>query len=133
LPPRSEISIKVSTVSSELNEKNYRRITLINWSLTVPLLLIFAWPYYFICELSSVEKFISYPGSILFAIPFMLTILHGHVTMALGTLHRHHYYHWLSENPLTYGLLFHEILISTRFRLILLITSGLILLIASFL
>jgi hypothetical protein len=133
LPPRSEISIKVSTVSSELNEKNYRRITLINWSLTVPLLLIFAWPYYFICELSSVEKFISYPGSILFAIPFMLTILHGHVTMALGTLHRHHYYHWLSENPLTYGLLFHEILISTRFRLILLVTSGLILLIASFL
>jgi len=132
LPPRSEISIKVSTVSSELNEKNYRRITLINWSLTVPLLLIFAWPYYFICELSSVEKFISYPGSILFAIPFMLTILHGHVTMALGTLHRHHYYHWLSENPLTYGLLFHEILISTRFRLILLVTSGLILFIASF-
>ncbi len=120
-------------MSSELNEKNYRRITLINWSLTVPLLLIFAWPYYFICELSSVEKYVSYPGSILFAIPFMLTILHGHVTMALGTLHRHHYYHWLNENPLTYGLLFHEILISTRFRLILLITSGLILLTASFL
>jgi hypothetical protein len=116
-----------SAVSSELNEKNYRRITWINWSLTVPLILIFAWPYYFICELNSIDKLISYPGSILFAIPFMLTILHGHVTMALGTLHRHHYYRWLDENPFTYGLLFHEILISTRFRLVLLILSGLIL------
>jgi hypothetical protein len=115
-------------VSSELNEKNYRRITLINWSLTVPLLLIFAWPYYFICELASIVKYISYPGSILFAIPFMLTILHGHVTMALGTLHRHHYYRWLSKKPFTFGLLFHEILISTRFRLSLLVLSGLILL-----
>lgn len=117
-------------MSSELSENNYRRIALINWSLTVPLLLLFAWPYYFICELASIDRYISFPGSILFALPFMVTILHGHVTMALGTLHRHHYYNWLGDYPLTYGLLFHEILISTRFRLVLLTLSFMILLAA---
>jgi len=60
---------------------------------------------------------IAYPGSIIFALPFMLTILHGHVTTAMGALHRHHYYNWLKDHPLTYGMLFHPIIISTRFRL----------------
>jgi hypothetical protein len=104
---------------SELTESNYKRIAMINWALSVPLLLIFAWPYFFLCELLSINKMLSFPGSILFGLPFMLTILHGHVTMAMGAAHRHHYYRWLAEYPLTYGLLFHFVIISTRFRLIL--------------
>ena len=104
---------------SELTESNYKRIAMINWALSVPLLLIFAWPYFFLCELLSINKMLSFPGSILFGVPFMLTILHGHVTMAMGAAHRHHYYRWLSDYPLTYGLLFHFVIISTRFRLIL--------------
>ncbi len=107
----------------ELNESNYKRIAFINWALSIPLLLIFAWPYFFICELFYIHKAISFPGSILFGLPFMLTILHGHVTMALGAAHRHHYYKWLSEFPFTYGLLFHSVIISTRFRLFLFMLS----------
>lgn len=108
---------------SELNESNYRRIAYINWALSVPLLLIFAWPFYFLCEIFGIHKAVSFPGSIVFGLPFMLTILHGHVTMALGAAHRHHYYSWLSEFPLTYGLLFHSVIISTRFRLLLFFIS----------
>lgn len=114
--------------SSELSESNYRRIAFINWALSVPLLLIFSWPFYFLCELFTITKAIAFPGSIIFGLPFMLTILHGHVTMALGAAHRHHYYSWLREYPLTYGLLFHSIIISTRFRLFLFFVSMILLL-----
>lgn len=108
---------------SELSDRNYRRIAIINWIISLPLLLIFSWPYYFVCEAFNIERVVSYPGSILFAMPFMITIMHGHVTMALGALHRHHYYNWIKNFPLTYGLLFHEILVSTRFRLALFVLS----------
>lgn len=112
---------------SELNEKNYIRICLINWLLTVPLMILFAWPYYFACSILNTEAFLSIPSSLIFATPFMLTILHGHVTMALGSVHRHHYYSWLESKPLSFGLFFHEVFVSTRFRLILLILSLIIL------
>ncbi len=115
--------------SSELSESNYRRIAYINWALSVPLLLIFSWPYFFLCELLYIHKAIAFGGSIIFGLPFMLTILHGHVTMALGAAHRHHYYSWLGEYPLTYGLLFHSIIISTRFRLFLFFLSLVVLLV----
>lgn len=116
-------------VSNELSEKNYRRISFINWLLSVPLLLIFAWPYYFLSGLFYIHKIIAFPGSIIFALPFMLTILHGHVTMALGAVHRYHYYNWLQEYPFTFGVLFHPVIISTRFRLFLFFISLIILVI----
>ncbi|MGF1670377.1 MAG: hypothetical protein ACFCU6_08015 [Balneolaceae bacterium] len=111
---------------SELSEKNYRRICFINWALSIPLMLLFAWPYYFICYQLNIERMIALPGSFTFALPFMITILHGHVTLALGFTHRHHYYNWLQNFPLTYGLLFHPTIVRTRFRLSLLIISGLL-------
>ncbi|MEX0646303.1 MAG: hypothetical protein WD139_00880 [Balneolaceae bacterium] len=77
-------------------------------------------------ELFYINRIIAFPGSILFALPFMLTILHGHVTLALGAVHRHHFYNWLQEKPYTYGLLFHPVIISTRFRLVLFIVSVII-------
>lgn len=113
--------------TSELSESNYKRIAFINWALSVPLLLIFAWPYFFLCEIFSINRIIAFPGSIVFALPFMLTILHGHVTMALGVVHRHHYYDWLANYPLSYGILFHSFITSTRFRLGLFFVSLLIL------
>ncbi|MEX0660803.1 MAG: hypothetical protein WEA58_12115 [Balneolaceae bacterium] len=115
--------------SSELNVRNFIRICFINWILSVPLMLIFAWPYFFLCELYHIPRVISFPGAILFALPFMLTMLHGHVTMALGAAHRMVYYDWLKTHPLTYGLLFHSIIIRTRFRLILFALSIFILMI----
>lgn len=112
--------------SSELNEKNYLRICFINWALSVPLLLIFAWPYFIISQLVEIPKIVAFPGSILFALPFMLTLLHGHVTMAVGAIHRKHYYNWLQQYPFTYGLLFHPIIIRTRFRVTLFFISCLL-------
>lgn len=111
-------------MNRELNPRNYKRISIINWLLCIPLILLFAFPYIKIAAFLNVETMIVYAGSLLFSIPFMFTILHGHVTMALGTLHRHHYYRWLEDNPLTYGLLFHPLFTRTRFRLILLVCSG---------
>lgn len=114
--------------SSELNERNYLRICFINWAISLPLLLIFAWPYFFLCDLFAIPRWIAFAGSIFFALPFMLTLLHGHVTMALGAVHRDYYYYWLESNPFTYGLLFHPLLVRTRFRLSLFAISIIVLL-----
>lgn len=119
--------------SSELSEKNYRRICFINWALAVPVLLIFSWPYYLLARLLEMHNLIALIGSVTFALPFMLTILHGHVTMALGAVHRHHYYEWLQGYPFTYGVLFHPIIISTRLRLTLYVVSMVFLAIGYFL
>lgn len=113
-------------MNQELNPRNYKRIYIINWLLSIPFFLLFSWPYLYIAEFAGIEKLIAYAGCIFFSVPFMITILHGHVTMALGEAHRQHYYDWLSKNPLTYGLLFHPVMMSTRFRLVLLVVSFLL-------
>ena len=108
---------------SELSPSNYVRINLINWFLSVPMIVLFAWPYYYAAKLMGINEAMRYIGAFIFSIPFMITIIHGHVTMALGAIHRIHYYKWLNDNPYTYGIFFNKLLISTRFRLILLIVS----------
>lgn len=113
-------------MNQELNPKNFRRISTINWLLSVPFFMLFAWPYWYIAHIAGIEKMVIYVGCIFFSIPFMITILHGYVTMALGQAHRHHYYEWLHEHPLTHGLFFHPMMMRTRFRLILLVISGLL-------
>lgn len=116
---------------SELNESNYKRIAIINWILTIPMIVLFAWPYYLCASLLEIDSIVRYAGAFFFSIPFMLTILHGHVTMALGAVHRHHYYNWMiHDKPLTYGLLFHPVFVKTRFRLVLLVLSLILLPIA---
>ncbi len=117
---------------SELSEQNFKRISIINWLLCLPLIMFFAWPYLYVSQFMEIANILSYIGAIFFAIPFMITILHGHVTMAIGEAHRHHYYNWLSRQPLTYGLLFHSVMMRTRFRLVLLIISMALFLIGYF-
>jgi len=109
--------------TSELNAKNFIRISLINWSLAVPFLLLFSWPYYFFARLMEFHTLIVLPGALLFGMPFMITLLHGHVTLARGAAHRDRYYEFLTSFPFTYGLLFHPIIIRTRFRLTVLSAS----------
>lgn len=108
---------------SELSHSNFIRISLINWILSVPLVVLFAWPYYYAAKLVNMTELFRYLGALMFALPFMITIIHGHVTMALGSPHRDHYYDWLNTHPYTFGLFFHKYLVKTRFRLILLIIS----------
>lgn len=108
---------------SELSEQNFKRISTINWLLCLPLVVFFAWPYLYTAHFMGIEDPLDYIGAILFSVPFMITILHGHVTMSIGEAHRHHYYNWLSRQPLTYGLFFHPVMMRTRFRLIMVIMS----------
>lgn len=93
------------------------------------MLFLFAWPYYMVCQWFEFNELYAFAGSLLFAFPFMITILHGHVTMALGALHRHHYYDWLSRYPLSIGFMFHPVMFRTRFRLALVLISLVILLV----
>jgi hypothetical protein len=116
----------------ELTPQTYKRIHIITWLLSVPLIVLFSWPYLYVANAIEVEQFLRYIGSFLFSIPFTITILHGYVTMTLGEAHRHHYYNWLVKHPLTYGLLFHPVIIRTRFRLVLLTISFLLLIVGTF-
>ena len=108
---------------SEFSKSNFQRIYFINLLLGVPLIVLFAWPYYYAAKLIGLMEVFRYLGAFMFSLPFMMTILHGHVTMALGSAHRNHYYQWLMDHPVSYGILFSRLEVSTRFRLILLIIS----------
>ncbi len=103
----------------ELDPRNYRRICWINWALSPPLTILFSWPYIYIGEILGIQSGVLFPGALFFSVPFTVTILHGHVTMALGSVHRDYYYEWLKSYPYSFGLLYHPIWIKTRFRLIL--------------
>ena len=110
-------------MKSEFSTSNFVRISVINWALTLPLLILFAWPYYYTARELGLDISFRYIGAFMFAMPFLLTIIHGHVTMALGTIHRYRYYEWLATKPYTFGLFFHPALVKTRFRLIFLLVS----------
>lgn len=110
-------------MNQELSTGNFKRISLTNWLLSLPFFVLFSWPYWYIANFAGIANTLTYVGCIFFSIPFVITILHGYVTMALGEAHRHHYYDWLDEHPLTYGLLYHPVMMRTRFRLILLVIS----------
>lgn len=107
----------------ELSEQNFRRISRINILLTPPLFILFAWPYFIFALWSEFPELLLYSGTACFSLPFTLTILHGHVTIALGALHRFHYYDWLNQHSWSYGFLIRPLFFSTRFRLILLLLS----------
>lgn len=102
---------------SELSEENYKHIFWINLILTLPLLLLFSWPYYELGDVVHLSMPLRIIGALCFSAPFTLTILHGNVTKAIGTLHRHHFYIWLKKHYFTYGLCYQPIFSSTRFRL----------------
>lgn len=108
---------------TELSEQNFRRISWINILLIPPLILLFAWPYLILARIIGIGDFLLYSGTLCFSLSFTLTILHGHVTIALGALHRSHYHEWLNGHRWSYGFLLRPVFFSTRFRLILLILS----------
>lgn len=107
----------------ELSERNFRRISWINILLTPPLLLLFAWPYAILGLWFEFPEFWLYTGAFLFAFPLSLTIIHGHVTPALGALQRSHYYEWLTRRRWGFGFWIKPAFFATRFRLIPLIIS----------
>jgi len=121
---------KIQLNYNELSIKNFKRICLINWSLTLPVLLIFAWPYFLMAKWTGISFSTAIVGAFIFSLPFMMTVLHGHVTMALGALHRDKYYNWLSKYPLSYGFFFHPVMFRTRFRLAIVLIALLLMVIS---
>jgi hypothetical protein len=107
---------------NELAKKNFERIYRINWVLCGPFLLMFGWPYYMVASLFS-PTLLALTGALFFSIPFTLTILHGHISVAVGALHRDQFYDWQSRRNKFFRVSFHPVLFTTRFRLILLSIS----------
>lgn len=112
---------------SELHRQNFKRICVINGLAFIPLLILMCWPYYYAGQIFNVPSSVVYPGAFFFGLPFTLTILHGIVTVSIGRVQRDYFYDWLADHSYSYGLLYHPLLISTRFRLslIALSTAGL--------
>ena len=110
-------------VQKELSDQNFRRISWINIFLIPPLMILFAWPWSILGIWLEFTEVLLYIGMFCFAFPFSLTILHGHVTIALGALHRNKYYEWLKNHRWSYGFLIRPFFFSTRFRLSLLFFS----------
>lgn len=119
-------------MAEELKPSNFKRIALINWSLTPLLLFFFAWPFYRLGVIGESPFGLNLVASFLFAFSFSITILHGHVSVAIGSFHRNLYYDWLVHHKWSVGIGFHPIFISTRFRLLLLLLSVVIQLIGVF-
>lgn len=108
---------------SVLNEQNFRRISWINILLAPPLFILFSWPYFFFALWYDFPEIVLYAGTFCFSFPFTLTIIHGHVTVALGALHRGIYHDWLKKHHWGFGFFLRPLLFSTRFRFILLFLS----------
>lgn len=120
-------------MGDELNVTNYKRIYKLNWLICGPLLLLFAWPYLLLAELLSIPDLLALTGAIFFSIPFSLTVLHGHISVAVGSLHRTRYYGWQTNLSGIFKYPFHPVLFRTRIRLAIIGLSLIILLIGFFL
>lgn len=104
-------------MSTELNQENFRRIYRLNWVLCGPLLLLFGWPYYLLVVPGAGPQ-AALTGGFLFSLTFTLTVLHGHIAVALGSLHIDQYYAWQMSKKALSRLAFHPVLFTTRFRVI---------------
>lgn len=101
---------------SELSNRNFRRVGIINLMMSIPLFGLFGWISFSLCYAFQNDWKIALVAATLCAFPMMLTMLHGHVTMAIGVSHRDKYYHWLNQKSNRWGWFFHPIFISTKFR-----------------
>lgn len=102
---------------SELSPKNYRRVALINFLMSLPLFGLFSWIGFALLYQLYPHLLSALLGALFLGLAMMLTMLHGHVTVALGVTHRELYYQWLNQRGNKLGLFFFPIFTSTRFRL----------------
>lgn len=107
----------------EINPLNFRRVAAINWLLTGPALVFFAWPYLRLCEALGTSELAGYIGAGFFSISFTLTVVHGHISMAVGDLHRHEFHQWTRRRTHPWKLAYHPALFRYRTRLGLLALS----------
>lgn len=110
-------------MSGEIRDVNFERISRINWLLTGPLLVFFAWPYTRLAELVGTTDYFTILGSGLFSIAFTLTIVHGHISMSVGELHRVEFYKWTRRRRYPWKWFYHPTLFRYGTRLALLLGS----------
>jgi hypothetical protein len=115
----------------ELDIKNFKRIFRINWLIAGPVLVLFAWPYLLICQHFGADRLINLVGAFFFSLPFTLTIVSGHISVAVGPLHFTRYFDWQQNLNGFFKYAFHPMLFRTEFRLVSLVLSLLILIIVS--
>lgn len=117
--------LKKKALNMHDSTDHFTRISIINALLFAPVTMVFAVPYFKIGSLwiSSFTTLLT--GSLLFALPFTLTLIHGHVTTSLGKTHRHLYYEWiertlrLPQSPVAPL----RMMMTTRFRIGMMIIS----------
>lgn len=114
-------------MSEELTERNFTRIYRLNWAICGPLLVLFGWPYYLVASTMLGEP-VGLIGSFFFSLSFTLTIIHGHIAVAVGALQMETYHAWHQQSSGFFRFAFHPVLFSTRFRLLSLILSLLLVL-----
>jgi hypothetical protein len=107
----------------EITHQNFRRVAAINWLLTGPALVFFAWPYVRLSEAVGASDFATLLGAGLFSISFTLTIVHGHISLAVGDLHRVEFHRWTRKRSYPWRLAYHPALFRYRTRLALLVLS----------
>lgn len=115
-------------MAGEIKDVNFQRISRINWLLTGPLLLFFAWPFGWLTELVGTSDVFSIVGGGLFSIAFTLTIIHGHISISVGELHRIEFYRWTRKRRYPWKWFYHPSLFQYSTRLTLLLVSILCLL-----
>lgn len=112
----------------EITHRNFTRVSAINWWLTGPSLVFFAWPYLRLSESVGTSELAAMIGAGLFSVSFTLTIVHGHISMAVGELHRVEFHRWTRRRRMPWRLAYHPALFRYRTRLALLALSALALL-----
>lgn len=112
----------------EITPRNFMRVSAINWWLTGPALVFFAWPYVRLSDALGTSDLASLIGAGLFSISFTLTVVHGHISMAVGELHRGEFHRWTRTRRMPWRLAYHPALFRYRTRLALLALSALALL-----
>ncbi len=110
-------------MSGEIRDVNFQRISRINWLLTGPLLLFFSWPYLRLAELIGTSAVFALIGCGLFSIAFTLTIVHGHISISVGELHRVEFYRWTRRRHYPWKWFYHPTLFQYSTRLTLLLAS----------
>lgn len=112
----------------EINPRNFQRVSRINWWLTGPCLIVFGWPYLRLSEILGTSELIAWIGTGLFSISFTLTVVHGHISLAIGDLHRIEFHQWTRRKPHPWALVYHPVLFRYHTRLALLALSAIALL-----
>lgn len=112
----------------EITPRNFRRVAAINWLLTGPSLVFFAWPYLRLADAMGSSDFASLLGAGFFSISFTLTVVHGHIAMAVGDLHRVEFHRWTRRRNGPWRMAYHPALFRYRTRLGLLGLSAIALL-----